>query len=353
MKIAITADTHLRRREETPERYNALENILKCISRLGIKHLILAGDTFDKGFSNYADFEDLCKKYPDITLLLIPGNHDLDIKQRFFAYQGIRIFEKPTLESIGDLNLALIPYRPGQSIDENIVELRMMVALPERWVLVGHGDYITKGKELNPAEPDGYMFISRTAIEEHKPTRVILGHIHKPSVFDNVVYPGSPCPLDVTETGTRRFIIYDTAIDQFEDVRVSTDRIYFVETIVVLPCDGEIKLVRETVDGMIKKWGILEEDLKNVRLRLRVDGYCTNKPALERALIEYLTERGIRIYEKDGLDLSNLRVVSELDEERKVIIQRAIEILGQLLLKGFLATRDEIIERIMEMAIEK
>ena len=48
MKIAVTADVHLTTREDNPERFNALEDILGSLEGLGIEHLIIAGDLFNK-----------------------------------------------------------------------------------------------------------------------------------------------------------------------------------------------------------------------------------------------------------------------------------------------------------------
>ena len=43
MKIAVTADLHLKSREECPERWNALANIIDQMLTEGIKRLIIAG----------------------------------------------------------------------------------------------------------------------------------------------------------------------------------------------------------------------------------------------------------------------------------------------------------------------
>ena len=72
MKIAITADVHLRTEGEHPERYAALENILEQTRDIDIKHLIIAGDLFDTEFQNYSEFETLCTKYDDLDLFIIP-----------------------------------------------------------------------------------------------------------------------------------------------------------------------------------------------------------------------------------------------------------------------------------------
>ena len=62
MKVAVTADVHLKTKSETPERYNALEDILnKCLEQ-DIDNIIIAGDLFDQETNNYGDFEKLCLK---------------------------------------------------------------------------------------------------------------------------------------------------------------------------------------------------------------------------------------------------------------------------------------------------
>jgi len=57
MKVAITADVHLRTKEGYPERYNALRDILNQIQVEHINFLFIAGDLFDKEFHDYSDFE--------------------------------------------------------------------------------------------------------------------------------------------------------------------------------------------------------------------------------------------------------------------------------------------------------
>lgn len=353
MKIAITADAHLRRRDETPERYVALEKILEEISKLGITDLIIAGDTFDKESSNYSDFESLCNRYPHIRVVLLPGNHDPEIKQRFFGSKQIRVFEEPGVESINDLAFVFVPYRPVQTIDEVIAELKHNGRLPEKWVLVGHGDYIAGRKEINPYEPGSYMFITRSAIKEHSPLHVILGHIHKPSVIGAVIYPGSPHPIDINETGKRRFIVYDTAANEIEEVIVPTDRIYFIETLTVFPGDDEIEIMRRKIDSMVKTWNLSEEELRKAQLRLLVRGYCYDKQALTEALKNHLAKIGITLYDEGGPDFSELGVVSEVAEEKIGLLQRAIEKLDEYSLGEFSASKDDIIAKMMEFVFGK
>jgi DNA repair exonuclease SbcCD nuclease subunit len=68
MKIAITADIHLKNKEKYPERYNALKNILDQLIESNINNLIIAGDLFDINSQNYSVFDDLCKQKKYVTI---------------------------------------------------------------------------------------------------------------------------------------------------------------------------------------------------------------------------------------------------------------------------------------------
>lgn len=82
MRIAITADNHLADKNKYPERYAALEDILRQVKAEKVKNLFVAGDLFDKEFRNYKEFEALCKKYLQVQLHIVPGNHDIGISEK-------------------------------------------------------------------------------------------------------------------------------------------------------------------------------------------------------------------------------------------------------------------------------
>jgi len=69
MKVAITADLHLKTKVENTERYNALINILNQLLLENINNLIIAGDLFEINSQNYSIFDELCKqkKYNQIA----------------------------------------------------------------------------------------------------------------------------------------------------------------------------------------------------------------------------------------------------------------------------------------------
>ena len=92
MKIAVTADAHLRAGAGYPERYNALENVFAQTVAAGIETLIIAGDLFDKDFQNYSEFESLCRDHPTVEVHIIPGNHDPGISKKRITGENVHIY---------------------------------------------------------------------------------------------------------------------------------------------------------------------------------------------------------------------------------------------------------------------
>lgn len=349
MKIAVTADVHLKTLDETPERYDALEIIFKEINQKGIKYLLIAGDTFDKEFSNYYDFNSLCGRYKDIKVIVIPGNHDPEIEKRFFSADNIKIINEPLVKEIDGLAVLFIPFSKLKTLDEVLTEYIHNNNLPERWVLVGHGDYITANRQMNSYEPGFYMPISSKTINKFNPLRVILGHIHKPSEYGKVFYPGSPCGLDITETGKRKFILYDTRSDILSRKIIQTSVIYIIETVLTFPVESEIDLLRNKIDYMIEKWSLTEEELNRVKMRLKVLGFTRNLPNIKDFLIKYLKEKHITLNDSYGLDLSSVLVIKDIDEDRISIFDKVKEKVESLDLQNFGSSKDKVLDKTMEI----
>jgi len=137
MNIAITADLHLTTVADHPERYNALENILAQSAERGIADLVIAGDLFDQGQQNYADFEDLCgqPQFKSINIHVIRGNHDVGLHQSQFASGNIYVYSEPVIESFGGggLPFVLLPYEENKTMGEALEAVRGEI--PDgRWV---------------------------------------------------------------------------------------------------------------------------------------------------------------------------------------------------------------------------
>ncbi len=322
MNIAITADIHLPAGENHPERYNALVNILDSLVKQDIKTLVIAGDLFDKDCSSYSRFEEICRRYPQIGIHIIPGNHDPDISRSVIVGENIRIYDSPALEEIDGLSFVFIPYSAASGMGECIGEIK-----PEkRWVLVGHGDYFGGLKHRNPYEKGIYMPLYRKDIEEFLPWRVFLGHIHKPENLNNLYYPGSPCGIDINETGRRRYLVFNTATGHTSSETVRTDVIFLQEKFLVIPDDNEIERLRNSAEERIVNWGLTDEERKRVRIRIKATGYTSDRESIMGCLKDVFTEYNFAKDEEP--DISSLYAAK--DDRRNAIAVRVLELIEEM-----------------------
>lgn len=326
MKIAVTADAHLRTRASHPERYNALENVFEQTAAAGMEHLIIAGDLFDEDFQNYSEFEALCRKFPALELHIIPGNHDPSITGKSITGDNVRIYTDPTALEMDSVTFLFIPYEQSAKMGEKIAQLEHEID-DKQWVLVGHGDFYGGVTEPNPFEPGTYMPLSRKDLGRFKPRTTFLGHIHKPHCpFDGVTYVGSPCGLDISESGRRRFVIYDTTDGSIESRVIETDVLYFTESFLVLPRDNETQLLEQEIASRIESWGIDLSDHPKVRLRVTARGYAKHRSAVLQAFV--LGFEGFKYFKNEGPSIENLSVSS--DDQLEAISKRAMKLIEDL-----------------------
>lgn len=312
MRIAVTADLHLTSRKEHPERFAALEDILRQCGQLGVEQLIIAGDLFDHSSQNFADFE---KAYnaahpAGLAVTVIPGNHDPDLKAGALAVEGLEVVSEPSLRPAGDdFNLLLVPYRAGTSMGEHLPPFNDQLR-PGRWALVSHGDWSGGLRGADPNEPGVYMPLTRGDLAATNPAVCLLGHIHTPYDGPPIQYPGSPCPLDINETGLRRFLIFDTETLAVTEQRVDSPRLYFNETVVMLPVQDERAYLQAELTKRMQAWGLPEGWQDRVRLRLRITGYSVDRAAVEAVAREV---GAVFTFYDEGPDLSDLNHVFDLD----------------------------------------
>jgi len=326
VKIAITADAHLRTMASHPERYNALEDVFKQSIEDGIENLIIAGDLFDKDFQSYAEFESLCRKFPSLHLHIIPGNHDPSISGQSITGDNAHIYTDPTVVEFDAITFLFVPYQQGAKMGEQIARMESAID-GKRWVLISHGDFYGGVREPNPLEPGTYMPLSRKDVQTFRPEVVFLGHIHipPPPVYD-VRYVGSPCGLDISETGRRTFLIYDTVDGSIESRVIETDVLYFNETFLVLPRDNEVPQLKQEIVDRIEAWGIDPSDHPRVQVRIAAVGYATDR----RAVLEALTAgfEAYNTFKDEGPTIEDLSVSS--DGQLAAISEQTMKLISEL-----------------------
>lgn len=322
MKIAITADLHLTTRNQHPERFAALANILDQMQSGGIKTLIIAGDLFNESGSNYADFDTLCNepKFKELRVLIIPGNHDIRLANHSFTAANIEVLAEPTIRTLGEngLRFLFVPFKRQRTMGDDIAA-RANDLPTNNWILIGHGDWAEGIREPNPYEPGVYMALTRQDVETYKPARVLLGHIHKPWDSSRVHYAGSPCGLAINETGRRRFLIFDSETGVVTSQTVATDVLFFNEVFVVLPVRDEVEYVKKQITDRIKSWGIAPNEHQRVRLQARVIGYSANKRRLHETIKNSLS--GFAFHHDQEPDFSD---VSEADDMHRAEIAQQV-----------------------------
>ena len=278
MNLIVAADLHLKDKTITPERFSALENILKQAKTDSINTVIFSGDLFDSTLQNYSDFEAVCNQHSAMQIHIIPGNHDPDISKRQISSANVTIYTEPTLVNIDSEGppFLFLPYEKNKSMGDRIAEFSNKLT-PNKWVLVGHGDYMDGLRDVNPYEDGLYMPFTRKDLTNFHPHKVFLGHIHAPMDKEPVYYTGSPCGLDISETGPRRFLVYDTHTGVVESHRINSDVIFYDETLTVFPMEDESIYIREKAKTIIQRWKLEPAEYGRVRLRLKINGYSTDK----------------------------------------------------------------------------
>lgn len=312
MKIAITADFHLK--TEYPERKLTLQNIFQKLQSLEISHLIIAGDLFDREERNYFEFDKLVQQFPEIKVYVIPGNHDANINSNYFTANNLKIIDPKNKDkkiTFENLQFFFIPYETGKSMDEALAENN--IDNSENLVLISHGDYISYSYEVNPYEKSFYMPLSRFAVEKYKFLKIFLGHIHKPLSYGRVYYPGSPCPLDITETGKRSIIIFDTYSQEIKREYIDTPYIYYDESILTYPVENEFEIIENTLKNLINSWRLRDDEKKKVELRLKVKGCSQNINALKQKIEEIIKKEEMKLNE---IDVTEVLIISEEERER-------------------------------------
>ena len=274
MKIAFTADIHLTTRSKNPERFQALENIFMQCTENDVQLLVIAGDLFDKDLPNFAEFENLYRKNRtgELATVIIPGNHDQYLSGGALLGEGLLVYSEPTLLPLNDSRKILfLPYRSNKTMGELIAPFADELK-GERWVLVGHGDWTAGRNTPDPYEKGLYLPLTRVDLDTYQPELVFLGHIHLAQIDQNLYYPGSPCPLDISETGLRRFLILDTDRGEVSTHLIDSPLIHFDEQFIMLPSENGLEQLIKEINLRVVNWNLPSGWENKVQLRVEISG---------------------------------------------------------------------------------
>jgi hypothetical protein len=311
----------------------------------GINTLVVAGDLLDAVTTQDADsIDQVMKQHQDLTLHIVPGNHDLAITDKFFTSSNIIVHSSPEILDLPDIPILVVPYAVNSNMGASIEPFSSMLE-KERWILVSHGDWGSYAGS-NLAESNAYFPLSSNDVSLYRPHIAILGHIHKHIKDGKVVYPGSLHPLDITETGPRRYIILEDEKLRIE--RFITPHTNYVEQAVVYPDEEEA--VREQIRSWCVSFNqhvkedIGEENDTKVRLRLSVVGAThLGKQEVCSLYENYLDNTELEDVDTSKLEVAESGVFDSLFSDARIRID-GYDLDGELM-----PTREEVISMLAKI----
>lgn len=265
MKIFHLSDLHiglkLINRDLREDQEYIFDQIVDYIKKEKPQALVIAGDIYDKAVPSAEAVEvfdhligNLMAAEPDLTVMIISGNHDSGPRVNCFrsvlSRQRLHMvgvpprketekIEKVTLkDSYGNVNFYLLPFvKPSMvkeitGTDENgnnlsyndtihrLIE-REEINQNERNILVSHQFYLPAGKSADDVERMDSEIRTVGNIDEisadilERFDYAALGHIHKPMKVGRDIfrYCGTPLACSVSEAGQQKGILM---VDIFE-----------------------------------------------------------------------------------------------------------------------------------------
>jgi DNA repair exonuclease SbcCD nuclease subunit len=340
MKVAFTADIHLNGDTEYRERFNALVEVLKIIKNEQIQYLIIAGDCFDQESSNINLLEKALEKSnnTELRVFLLPGNHDCNIKQSQFPQSQIYVIENTQKIELGGRSFLFVPYKEQRIMGAEIGKFASTLK-NSKWILVAHGDLSSNSALRTAYEIGTYMPLSSRDIEIFQPKLVLLGHIHMPVDLNYIHYPGSPCGLDITETGRRRFLVMDTDTFAVAPRYVKTDTLFVNERVLLFPSENEDDFLKSKLERIFLPYE--EDDLKKISCRINIVGYSFDRNNASKFVESYLTNiLRVKTLEVRIIDLLS----AKSDQVRLRISEKVLKTIENTELLDYELVREGIIE---------
>ena len=311
MKIFHLSDLHiglkLINRDLREDQEYIFDQIVDYIKREKPQAMVIAGDIYDKAVPSAEAvevfdhlIENLMAAEPDLTVMIISGNHDSGPRVNCFrsvlSRQRLHMvgvpprketekIEKVTLQdSYGNVNFYLLPFvKPSMvkeitGTDENgnnlsyndtihrLIE-REEINQNERNILVSHQFYLPAGKTADDVERMDSEIRTVGNIDEisadilERFDYAALGHIHKPMKVGRDIfrYCGTPLACSVSEAGQQKGILM---VDIFEKEKEPE--------ITVLPLNPlrQVRVIKGMLEEVLKQGC---EDYVTVILTEKVD----------------------------------------------------------------------------------
>jgi DNA repair exonuclease SbcCD nuclease subunit len=302
MKSIIVADIHLSLYSQdsivagVSRRLHYLKETLIQIAEYAkvndIKYFTIAGDTLHNKSIIHAIAQsvllDFLRSYPDITFIIIDGNHDMSSKSGD-GVSGLKgLDNEPNVimlhESKDIENISFVPWNPKKMKDD-------IKKAPK-------GNYLVSHFGLNEAMLNsGISIVSDIGLNDLKHFKhCFIGHYHLPQEVANVTIPGSIIQLDWGEKGEeKRFIVLDSDTGNIDSIKITGYQKHI-----------ELELNSENAKEVIKQAKLLRDNGDFVKL-LKVDNVDTTT-----------IEKSFNIVDKTTRDITNRGIDSSMSLEDKL-----------------------------------
>ena len=317
----------------------SLKKIIEYIKENEIENLFISGDLYEQKYIRKTTIEyinNLFKEIPKTKIYIAPGNHDPYIKNSYYNKfnwnENVKIFNSK-IEKIETQEADIYGfgfdnfYCNDCGINNLEIENKNKIN-----ILIIHGDL-----EGATSTEHQYNPISRKILEEKGFDYIALGHIHKPNLDGNIVYPGSAFPLGFDELGSRGMVVGKVEKGSLQKEFIELNEIEFVEEkIDVTEILSEEELI-EKINEIKKE----ENKIKLIKIKLigkrnfEIDIYKLYKIITNEKIIKIKDETSINYDLEKIANETSLRGIfikqmleklgsKEVEEERK-IIEKAIE----------------------------
>lgn len=293
LRILCTGDVHLGRR---PTRVSAEDGLtvervwqgcVQAAIREAVDVVVLTGDLIDRENRYFEAIGPLLQGLrqlaaADIPVYAVAGNHDFDTLPGVQAFDGQRAHllgargqwtQQPVTKD-GETVATFVGWSfPRAHVDHSPLQSFERPATEHPVIGVMHADA--------GAAQSRYAPVSHQALQESGVDLWLLGHIHRPQTLDlpgtQVLYPGSPQPLDPGEQGAHGPWIIDLpARGRPTLAQRPLATLRYVEVAVSLDgCATEDEVRRQTplaVEDALAAHVAAQEGLRHLRCRVRLEG---------------------------------------------------------------------------------
>lgn len=271
-----SADIHLRK--DRPDRIEVFKHFVEE-ARKKSADILLCGDLFDTvsdANALRAEIRTIQKDLAPQRMFLIPGNHDAEAYDESLDYgENIVVLrDKPfSFFETDGLRIVGLPFQHSVKLSEILSEN----IIPPSDILLAHATLFMYGHPelyLEVAEKkEEYFPIHTSDVFRLKTRYLALGHIHggfflKEIEGTTLCYPGSPLPVDASETGKRFYAEVD-----FQERKASV-RSVPIDILPYIEKETFFMFIGNEIGGQVELRRILKERAhRQAKMFVDVKGY--------------------------------------------------------------------------------